>query len=1390
MIKQAEDDYRPVELEKQVQAFWARAKVYPKVVAARSKGQDFYFVDGPPYTTGAIHLGQVLNKTIKDTVVRWLRMRGHHVRDQPGYDMHGLPIEVQVEKTLGITNKKEIEDFGIEKFVTTCRDFSLDLLRKMNVQFQELGVWLDWDRPYMTIRNEYIEAAWWTLKRAHERGLLYEALRSLQWCSRCETALADAEVEYSDETDPSIYVTFPVKGRPDESLLIWTTTPWTLPANLAIAAHPAFTYAKVRVVRGKRTEHVWVLDSAVPTVLALAGVSSFEVVERKAGKDLVGLEYLHPLAGKVPFQATVSGEWAHRVIPSDLVESDYTGLVHTAPGHGPEDFDLGKAHGLPAFSPVDDRGRFTPEAGEYASKHVREANFLIIDDLKAAHALFAEDDITHSYGHCWRCKTPVLYRATVQWFLKVTDVKGKMLEEIRRVRWYPDWAGAARQGDWTSNLRDWCLSRQRYWGIPLPFWRCSACSAFRVVGSAADLRRGKGYADGMDLHRPWIDDVRLTCEACGGEMARVKDVLDVWFDSGVASWASLGFPAREEEHKRWWPVDWIVEGPDQTRGWFNSQLAAGVVAFDRAPYDAVMMHGWVNGPDGRQMHKSLGNFIEPSAVITKFGVDPLRFYVLAVNAPWEDITFQEEGVRTAQRTLNILWNVLRFATTYMVLDRFDPARHTVEAAKAYLRPEDAWLLSRLEALKEAVDREMTSFSLHRAYRAVETFILDDLSRWYVKLVRERTWLDAEDRTKTAAYAVLHEALLTTAKILAPAVPHLAEAIYQRLDGRLLSVHMLDWPAPMAGRRNLELEASMAIVQELVEAVAKERQRSGRKLRWPVRLIAVTGPTDGARKALAGLREVFLDQANGKDLAVLKAGEEFPGMTVVLKPDPSAIGKAYKALWPKIAKVLESRPADEVRKALEKGDYKVGVEGQVVTIDGTMISFAKKMPDDVAVVSTPHGELTIDMRVTPEIQAEGYAREIVRRVQQMRKEIKLDVDDFIATVVKAGRDLAAAVAAQKDLIARETRSRTLSLSERSVESEYVVEWNDVDGQSVTIGITPLHASEALREFTRMPGITPAKAFALFDAGYKSLAALRTATKQEIAGIEGLEPADVDRILEALARPDEVSAACEACDAPLPKGALRCARCHEPVGSSGGPCPRCGSALPPGAAACGVCGLAMAPEAAAPPGPGRVPCVSCREPIPADADRCPACGASQEVGAAPATVDPAKAAAGPLQPSSTYLVRETQPGESYRLFLAAIAAGRKGLCVTRVYPQKIRERYGIADLPVLWLSNVGKEDAVRPKDLEKLSLAVEQFLSREKGVVLLDGIEYLITNNNFITVLRLVQSIRDQVAIHNAIFLFSVNPLTLDTHQLTLLEREVDAVIDASAPSAPAGSGSPG
>ncbi|OGS49520.1 MAG: isoleucine--tRNA ligase, partial [Euryarchaeota archaeon RBG_16_68_12] len=1214
--------------------------------------------------------------------------------------------------------------------------------------------------------------------------LLYEAEKSLQWCARCETALAEAEVEYSDEKDPSIYVKFPLVGKPGEFVLVWTTTPWTLPANLCVAVNPKFRYAKIRVTRGPKTEHFWMVTENIKPVMDVAKIEQYQIVDEKPGSAMEGWEYTHPLAQKVPAQRALQGAWLHKVVPSDTVTAESTGCVHTAPGHGPEDFELGQKLGLPVFSPVDERGVFTQDAGEYAGKPIREANAVILDDLNAARLLFAEEDITHRYGHCWRCKTPILFRATTQWFLKVTDIKQKMLEEIERVKWFPDWAGEARQYDWTLNLRDWCLSRQRYWGIPLPLWKCAKCGRLKVVGRLDELKASPNYREGMDLHRPWVDEIAFDCPECGSVMSRIKDILDVWFDSGVSSWAQLGYPRHEDEFKRWWPMDWIVEGPDQPRGWFNSQLTAGVLCFGRSPYESVLMHGWVNGPDGRQMHKSLGNYVDPVETIDKFGADALRFFLLEVNPPWEDTNFLEEGVQHAQRTLNILWNVHKFAATYMTVDEFDPQAHTLDSVVRSLRPEDKWLLSRLENLKVAVGNEVESYSLHRACRLLEEFILNDLSRWYVKLVRARTWKEGEDREKTAAYRVLWEALSVVSRMMAPITPFLAESIYQNLDGRRLSVHMEPWPPVSEQWINNELEKQMGIAQEVVEIVSKARQKQQMKLRWPVKMIAVKAPPETAAKALKTFREVVMSQANAKDLVVLGEGQEFDGMALQIQPNPAAIGKVYKQWWSKIATMLESRPPDEVKRALDKGEYRIGIEGQIVRIAPHMVNFAKKMPADVSDVTTPHGEIYVDMRITPEIQAEGYAREVIRRIQQMRKETDLSVEDFIKGGVKVRQEFAKLLEPWKAFIAAETRCRSLAIGDVPVNEEYVVEWN-VEGETFTIGVTPFHMAEALGEFTKIPHLTERKAIALYDAGYKTVSALEQATRDELAAVDGLDPGDAKRIREHFEKGGAGEPGlCPVCGADLKEGARRCERCGE---------------LLPGAAPEEPPAVVVEAPKAPPPAVEEPPeerpfvppanCPFCDAPVPPDAVTCPSCGTNLRAAVktaeavAPRTVTmwgPAKAVELPeLKGSSTYLVKEQAPTNSYRLFLRTMSSGRKGFCVTRVYPEKIREQYSLADVPVLWLSNVGKEDTVRPKDLEKLSLSLEQFIAHEGGIVLIDGIEYLITNNNFITVLRLVQALRDQVAINNAILVFSVNPATLDEHQLHLLEREVDAVLDMQA-----------
>ena len=1049
MITEVPGQYNAHEIEDQVRERWEKQGTYRKVRQMRVGGKKFFFVDGPPYTTGRIHLGTAWNKVIKDAVLRYRSMCGFHIKDRAGWDMHGLPIEVKVEEALGFKSKRDIEAYGVDRFIQKCKEFALKQKDDMTSQFQALGAWLDWEDPYMTIKNEYIEAAWWTLKKAHQHHLLERGLRVVNWCPRCQTAIADSEVEYWDETDYSIYVKFPVQGEDGTYIVIWTTTPWTIPANVAVAVNPEFLYSKVRAWKEGGSEILIMASDLVEQVLKSGRYRDYEVLQTIAAEEMKDLEYDHPLADLVPRQKTIS----HRVYTADFVTAENTGCVHIAPGHGLEDFELGLEKGLEVFCPVGEDGRYTSEAGpKYQGKYVKEADGEILLDLEERRLLLASGRLTHRYGHCWRCKTPILFIATSQWFLRISDLRAKMLEEVSKVAWYPDWAGSARFSDWISNARDWCISRQRYWGIPLPIWTCSACGKMEVMGTAEELSQRSGMQL-PDLHRPAVDSVQLVCP-CGGEMRRSPDVFDVWFDSAVASWATLGYPRNELELKEWWPADFITEGHDQTRGWFYSQLGASMVSFGKAPYKSVLMHGFTLDEQGRKMSKSIGNVVQPEEVLMKYGADTLRLYVLGANAPWEDLHFSWDAVENVYRMLNIFWNAYRFALPYMILDGFDASKADLGRCAGHLRPEDRWILSRTNSLAEEVTGYMEQYQLHRVARAISDFILEDLSRWYIQLVRPRTWIEQDDPEKLAAYATIYDVLATLCKLMAPTAPFLSESIFQNLVRGLdpaapESVHMCSWPAAKKDLIDKNLERSMSLTREISEAASNARQKAGRKLRWPVSEVIIA-PSQEAIE-LGDLAEVLKGQINSKGIVVLSPGEK-PRMTLEIHPVHKKIGPAFKGDAKKVVEALKMADPFLVKSLLEAGEAMLSWEGKSFAVTREMVEFEEIPPENLFVAEFSRGSVYVDVSLTPDLEAEGYAREIIRRIQDMRKELDLKVEEQIRAVVdiesKPILDLALR---QKEYIARETRAAEFELGlGLEVRGDLIKDW-EIEGLRVRIGL---------------------------------------------------------------------------------------------------------------------------------------------------------------------------------------------------------------------------------------------------------------------------------------------------------------------------------------------------
>jgi len=880
------------ELEKKIFEEWRVNNIYEKVKAELRNKLRFRFIDGPPYTTGSIHLGTAWNKIMKDIILRYRRMRGFDVNDTPGYDMHGLPIEVRVEQELNLKSKKEIEA-NVVGFVEKCREFALSNLETMSRQFSELGVWMDWKKPYTTLSDSYIEGIWRTLKRAYDRGYVYRGVKVLEVCPRCETALARHEHEYHTVKDVSIFVKFKVKSKPNEYILVWTTTPWTLPANLAVMVHPDYEYVKAKV-----GNEVWTIAKAMATAF-IQGVleKNFEVVEEVKGMDLEGMKYDHPLIDEVPIQAELDRKYekAHTIVlNSEYVTLEQgTGLVHCAPGHGPEDFEVGKQNDLPPFSPVE-FARFTSEAGKYAGMFPKKADETILKDLERKGLLAYKGTIEHEYAHCWRCKSPLLFQATNQWFIKVADLKEKMQQENNKTLWVPDWAGHQWFKNWIDGLQDWCISRQRYWGAPLPIWICDKCGDVEVLGSRKELIEKSGKSP-RELHRPWVDEVTWKCEKCRGKgtKRRIPDILDVWLDSGSCIWATLPVTAGSTSYDDWDELDFIIEGKEQIRGWFNSLMCSSMVAYDRWPYKSVYMHGFMCDEQGREMHKSLGNYVEPSEVISKHGVESYRLYCSKSAPPGEDIRFNWKDVADTEKTLNIAWNVYVFASTFMAEAKFDPARSKLE--KMQLQPEDRWILSRINTVVKQATEAMENYVVPTVPRILQDFIVKDLSRWYVKLIRSRTWVTASGPSKTAALSTLFNVLEKLTYLLAPFNPMLAEALYQSLvrpsiTNALESIHMCEWPKYNEELMTEELENKMDHAREIVEASLAIRQEAKVKLRWPCRRIVIV-PKEKRRADIEELLEVVKDQASVKEVQIVSRLNE-KGKTENLKEKEISAGTIY------------------------------------------------------------------------------------------------------------------------------------------------------------------------------------------------------------------------------------------------------------------------------------------------------------------------------------------------------------------------------------------------------------------------------------------------------------------------------------------------------------------
>ncbi|MDI6811548.1 MAG: isoleucine--tRNA ligase [archaeon] len=850
-----------LKLEEGILARWAKEKTFERSVDQREGCDKFVFVEGPPTANGLPHPGHILTRVVKDLVLRYKTMRGFYVRRKAGWDTHGLPVEIEVEKELGISTKREIEIYGIEKFNRKCKESVFRYEKEWVNATKRVGFWIDMDDPYITFDNKYIESVWWSLKEIWKKGLLYKGHKVVPFCPRCETTLSSHEVAqgYEDVEDPSVYVKFKLKQKESEPLylLAWTTTPWTLLGNIALAVHPLHTYVKVRVKDGAN-EEVLILAEARLDVLE----GEYEILEQFTGKDLEDLEY-----ERLFDYAKVEGGKSHKVITADFVTiEEGTGVVHIAPAFGEVDYEVCREKKLGFSQPVNSEGRFTNEVPPLEGMFVKDADKLIIEMLKEQGSLYKEDRYLHSYPFCWRCNSPLLYYARESWFIAMKLLRDNLLANNEKINWYPKHLKYGRFGNFLENIEDWALSRERFWGTPLNIWICTSCGKQYCVASIEELReKAKNSVSlDIDLHRPYIDDVVLKCEECGSDARRVKDVIDCWYDSGSAPFAQWHYPFEDEEFNQNFPADFITEAIDQTRGWFYSLLGVSTAIFDAPPYLNVLSLGHILDEKGVKMSKSKGNVVDINDIFNTDGADALRWYLFTAGPLTEDIRFSVSAIREKQnKFLNTLWNSYFFFVTYATIDNFNPKGKNIPVGKRSAM--DRWIVSRLNTLTKDVIDALERFEIHVAARKLEEFVVADLSNWYIRRSRRRFWIVEENFDKDCAYLTLYEVLVALCKLLAPFVPFITEHIYQNMvrkisEDELESVHLCDYPTPDEALIEIELEDSMELVSRLVEAGRRARSEAGIKVRQPLReVVVVCG--EGEKEKAASLAGILQDELN-------------------------------------------------------------------------------------------------------------------------------------------------------------------------------------------------------------------------------------------------------------------------------------------------------------------------------------------------------------------------------------------------------------------------------------------------------------------------------------------------------------------------------------------------
>ena len=1051
MYQKVDTNLNFVDREKKVEEFWKENHIFEKSMENRKEGETYTFYDGPPTANGKPHIGHVLTRVIKDMIPRYRTMKGYMVPRKAGWDTHGLPVELEVEKKLGLDGKEQIEEYGMEPFIKQCKE-SVWKYKGMWEDFSStVGFWADMEHPYVTYYDDYIESEWWALKEIWNKKLLYKGFKIVPYCPRCGTPLSAQEVSqgYKTVKERSAVVRFKVVGE-DAYFLAWTTTPWTLPSNVALCVNPDETYCKVKAADGYTYYMAEaLLDKVLGKLAKEEGEKAYEVLETYKGTDLEYKAY-EPLFACAGEAAAKQKKKAHFVTCDNYVTmSDGTGIVHIAPAFGEDDSRIGRNYELPFVQFVDGQGNLTKET-PYAGVFVKKADPMVLTDLDKEGKLFDAPKFEHDYPHCWRCDTPLIYYARESWFIKMTAVKDDLIRNNNTINWIPESIGKGRFGDWLENVQDWGISRNRYWGTPLNIWQCE-CGHMHSIGSRQELfeMSGDERAKTVELHRPYIDEITLKCPECGGEMHRVPEVIDCWFDSGAMPFAQHHYPFENKElFEQQFPANFISEAVDQTRGWFYSLLAESTLLFNKAPYKNVIVLGHVQDENGQKMSKSKGNAVDPFDALNKYGADAIRWYFYINSAPWLPNRFHGKAVVEGQRKfMSTLWNTYAFFVLYADIDNFDPTKYELNYDQ--LPVMDKWLLSRLNTTVQAVDNDLANYKIPEAARALQEFV-DEMSNWYVRRSRERFWAKGMEQDKINAYMTLYHALVTIAKTAAPMIPFMTEDIYQNLVRSVdkdapESIHLCDFPTVNEAWIDKDLEADMKELLEIVVLGRACRNTANIKNRQPIGTMYVKAE----KKMSEFYTDIIADELNVKEVKFADDVESF--ISYSFKPQLRTVGPKYGKLLGGIRQALTDINGTAAMNELRtNGVLKLDINGNDVELTEEDLLIETAQTEGYVSESDGETSLLLDTNLTPELIEEGFVREIISKIQTMRKEAGFEVMDKIVVYAHGNDKIQDVMKAHEDEIKSEVLADEMVLGETD---GYVKEWN-INKEAVTMGVKKL------------------------------------------------------------------------------------------------------------------------------------------------------------------------------------------------------------------------------------------------------------------------------------------------------------------------------------------------